>query len=85
MDPAGFAAALVEKIATTDVRLIHEKLTPNTARHFMTTMLERAGCPRTVISELRGDAPQGIIGIYREVSDEELQREYERCIPKFFT
>jgi len=51
-------------------------------RHAFTTHLELAGCPRAVITELRGDSPEGIIGVYREIPDHELRREYGRCMPR---
>jgi site-specific recombinase XerD len=53
-----------------------------TLRHAFPRHLQQNGCPRAVISELRGDSPEGIIGVYREIGDEELRREYERRMPR---
>lgn len=61
-----------------------DAIVPHAMRHAFTTHLDQAGCPRSVLSELRGDAGRTIIDTYRAIGDDELRREYERCIPKLF-
>jgi integrase/recombinase XerD len=62
--------------------LLNEKFTPHCFRHFFTTWMRRAGCPRSIIQELRGDARKEAIDIYDHISQDELKENYLKYIPK---
>jgi integrase/recombinase XerD len=61
---------------------LQEKFTPHCFRHFFTTELRRAGCPRAAIQELRGDSRKEAIDIYDHWTPEELRETYLKYIPK---
>lgn len=61
---------------------LNEKFTPHCFRHFFTTWLRRAGCPRSIIQELRGDSRKEAIDIYDHITQTELKESYLRYIPK---
>jgi len=61
---------------------LNEKFTPHCFRHFFTTWLRRAGCPRSIIQELRGDSRKEAIDIYDHITQAELKESYLRYIPK---
>lgn len=62
---------------------LNEKFTPHCFRHFFTTWLRRAGCPRSIIQELRGDSRKEAIDIYDHITQTELKESYLRYIPQF--
>jgi Site-specific recombinase XerD len=59
---------------------LNEKFTPHCFRHFFTTWLRRAGCPRSIIQELRGDARKEAIDIYDHITQTELKESYLKYI-----
>ncbi len=59
---------------------LNEKFTPHCFRHFFTTWLRRAGCPRSIIQELRGDSRKEAIDIYDHITQAELKESYLRYI-----
>ncbi|AKB47391.1 Site-specific recombinase [Methanosarcina sp. Kolksee] len=61
---------------------LNEKFTPHCFRHFFTTWMRRAGCPRSIIQELRGDSRKEAIDIYDHITQTELKESYLRYIPK---
>lgn len=61
--------------------LLREKFTPHCFRHFFTTELRRAGCPRSFIQELRGDVRKEAVDIYDHITAEELRETYFKYIP----
>ncbi|WP_292381517.1 tyrosine-type recombinase/integrase [Methanosarcina sp. UBA289] len=61
---------------------LNEKFTPHCFRHFFTTWLRRAGCPRSIIQELRGDSRKEAIDIYDHITQTELKESYLRYIPQ---
>jgi len=62
--------------------LLNEKFTPHCFRHWFTTWLRRAGCPRAIIQELRGDVRKEAIDIYDHITQDELKENYLKYIPK---
>ncbi len=60
---------------------LSEKFTPHCFRHFFTTELRRAGCPRSFIQELRGDVRKEAVDIYDHITAEELREAYFKYIP----
>jgi integrase/recombinase XerD len=64
--------------------LLNEKFTPHCFRHWFTTWLRRAGCPRAIIQELRGDTRKEAIDIYDHITQEELKESYLKYIPKLW-
>lgn len=61
---------------------LNEKFTPHCFWHFFTTWMQRAGCPRSIIQELRGDSRKEAIDIYDHITQTELKESYLRYIPK---
>jgi integrase/recombinase XerD len=61
---------------------LQERLSPHSCRHWFTTRLFEAGCPREYIQELRGDVGRDAIDIYTHIDKKKLQQAYEDCIPK---
>jgi len=59
---------------------LNEKFTPHCFRHFFTTWLRRADCPRSIIQELRGDTRKEAIDIYDHITQAELKESYLRYI-----
>jgi len=43
--------------------------------------MRRAGCPRSIIQELRGDSRKEAIDIYDHITQTELKESYLRYIP----
>lgn len=62
--------------------LLHEKFTPHCFRHFFTTWMRRAGCPREYVQELRGDSRKEAIDIYHHITQDELKEAYLKYVPK---
>ena len=62
--------------------LLNEKFTPHCFRHWFTTWMRRAGCPRAIIQELRGDTRKEAIDIYDHITQDELKEDYLKYIPK---
>jgi integrase/recombinase XerD len=69
---------------------LHDPSSPNMedhfsahcARHWFTTMLDRANMKREHIETLRGDVGKSAIDLYIHNDLEEIRKEYLRCIPK---
>jgi integrase/recombinase XerD len=69
---------------------LHDENSPNMedhfsahcCRHWFTTHLRRAGMPREMIQELRGDARREAIDVYDHISKEELRKSYLKHIPQ---
>jgi integrase/recombinase XerD len=61
---------------------LNEKFTPHCFRHFFTTWLRRAGCPRSIIQELRGDVRKEAIDIYDHITQTELKESYLKHIQR---
>lgn len=61
---------------------LNEKFTPHCFRHFFTTELRRAGCPRSFIQELRGDVRKEAVDIYDHITAEELREAYFKYVPE---
>jgi integrase/recombinase XerD len=61
---------------------LNEKITPHCFRHFFTTWMRRAGCPRATLQELRGDNRKEAIDLYDHWTMEELKETYMKYIPK---
>lgn len=61
---------------------LSEKFTPHCFRHWFTTWLRRAGCPRSIIQELRGDTRKEAVDIYDHISPDELKENYLKFIPR---
>jgi integrase len=61
---------------------LNKKFTPHCFWHFFTTWMRRAGCPRSIIQELRGDSRKEAIDIYDHITQTELKESYLRYIPK---
>ena len=55
---------------------------PHCARHFFTTMLDRAGMKREHIQVLRGDVGKEAIDLYLHNDLEKIREEYLRCMPE---
>lgn len=61
---------------------LEEKFTPHCFRHFFTTWMIRAGCPREFVQELRGDSRKEAIDIYHHIKHDELREAYFKYMPK---
>jgi len=69
---------------------LHDENSPNMedhfsahcCRHWFTTHLRRAGMPREMIQELRGDARREAIDVYDHISKDELRKSYLKHIPQ---
>jgi integrase/recombinase XerD len=69
---------------------LHDATSPNMedhfsahcARHWFTTMLDRAGMKREHIETLRGDVGKAAIDLYIHNDLDEIRKEYLRCIPR---
>lgn len=61
---------------------LEEKFTPHCFRHFFTTWMIRAGCPREHVQELRGDSRKEAIDIYHHITHDELREAYLKYVPK---
>lgn len=61
---------------------LQERFTPHCCRHWFTTHLRRAGMPREMIQELRGDVRRDAIDIYDHIDKEELRTNYLAYIPQ---
>ena len=69
---------------------LHDENSPNMedhfsahcCRHWFTTHLRRAGMPREMIQELRGDARREAIDVYDHISKDELRKSYLKHVPQ---
>jgi integrase/recombinase XerD len=61
---------------------LEDRLTPHSLRHFFTTRMLEAGCPREYVQELRGDTSQSAIDIYYHIDKTKLQKAYLDCVPQ---
>ena len=61
---------------------LQERFTPHCCRHWFTTHLRRAGMPREMIQELRGDVRRDAIDIYDHIDKDELKVSYLAHIPQ---
>ena len=61
---------------------LQDRLSPHSARHFFSTRLREAGCPREYVQELRGDTGHDAFDIYYHIDKKKLQQAYEDCVPK---
>ncbi|AKB35546.1 Site-specific recombinase [Methanosarcina siciliae C2J] len=61
---------------------LEEKFTPHCFRHFFTTWIRRAGCPREYVQELRGDSRKEAIDIYHHITHDELREAYMKYVPQ---
>ena len=74
--------ATVVGLHNPDSNRLQERLSPHCCRHWFTTRMIEAGCPRQYVQELRGDAGRDAIDIYTHIDRNKLQQAYEDCIPK---
>jgi integrase/recombinase XerD len=80
---------IVEKHAATvglhnpESKRLEDRLSPHSFRHFFTTRMLEAGCPREYVQELRGDAGRSAIDIYYHIDKKKLQQSYLDCVPQF--
>lgn len=61
---------------------MEDHFSPHCARHWFTTILDRAGMKREHIELLRGDVGKGAIDLYIHNDLEEIRKEYLRCMPR---
>jgi len=61
---------------------LQDRFSPHCCRHWFTSRLVEAGCPRQYVKELRGDAGHDAIDVYTHIDKKKLQQAYEDCIPK---
>lgn len=59
----------------------YRSLTPHDARRCFTSWLNWNGCPRDVISVLRGDADGDMVALYTQYDEGEVREKYEAAIP----
>jgi integrase/recombinase XerD len=62
---------------------LDEKFTPHCFRHYFTTRMLDAGCPREYVQELRGDVRKEAIDIYHHIPISKLKEVYFSYIFKF--
>jgi integrase len=55
--------------------------TPHDARRCFTTWLNKYGCPRDVVSALRGDADGDMVALYTQYGEDTMREEYENAMP----
>lgn len=61
---------------------LEDHFTPHCCRHWFTTHLRRAGMPRELIQELRGDVRKEAIDIYDHIDKKGLRESYLAHIPQ---
>ena len=61
---------------------LEERFGPHCCRHFFTTHLLRAGCPREHVQFLRGDAIKEAVDIYYHISPDDVRRSYLAHVPQ---
>jgi integrase/recombinase XerD len=61
---------------------LQSRLTPHCLRHWFTTRLIEAGCPREYVKELRGDSRTDVIDIYTHIDKKKLKAIYLAKIPQ---
>jgi len=61
---------------------MEDHFSPHCCRHWFTTHLRRAGMPRELIQELRGDVRKEAIDIYDHIDKRELRESYLAHIPQ---
>jgi integrase/recombinase XerD len=73
-----------EKIGLHDPKSdrMEDHFSPHCCRHWFTTHLRRAGMPRELIQELRGDVRKEAIDIYDHIDKKELRESYLAHIPQ---
>jgi integrase/recombinase XerD len=64
-----------------DSKRLEDHFTPHCLRHWFTTYLRRAGMPREMVQELRGDIRSEAIDIYYHIDEEQMRRAYLEHIP----
>lgn len=62
---------------------LDEKFGVHCFRHYFTTMMLEAGCPREYVQELRGDIRTEAIDIYHHILINKLKKVYFSYIFKF--
>jgi len=62
---------------------LEDRFSPHSCRHWFTTVMIDAGCPRQYVQELRGDVGREAIDGYYHLNPKTLKESYLACIPKF--